>query len=343
MPFALRDLELPVLGAPMAGGPGTPELAAAVATAGGLGFLAGGYLTAQRLAEDIAVARSLTAGPLGVNLFVPQPHAADPREVQRYRTALQPLADRYGVGVGEPRWDADGWADKVALMLDVRPELVSFTFALPDAAVVARLREVGVLTMATVTSSAEAQAAEAAGIEMVVAQGPAAGGHRGTLIASTRPPDQPLGALLAAIRQAVDLPLVAAGGICSARDVAAAMGAGAAAVQVGTALLRADEAGTNAVHRAALEAAEFTETVVTRSFSGRYARGLANDFTRRLDAVAPPGYPELHHMTSPIRRAAVTAGDPQGTNLWAGTGYRSARAASAAEIVGELGATGEVS
>lgn len=333
----LRDLELPVLGAPMAGGPGTPSLAAAVTNAGGLGFLAGGYLDVRRLADDIAAARSKTTGPLGVNLFVPQPSAAITSEIDRYRAELVEFAERYGVSVGEPRSDDDSWAEKLDLVTDVRPDLVSFTFGLPDPAVAARLRAAGITTAATVTSAAEARNAVAVGMDALVVQGPQAGGHRGTLTPRAAPPEQPLPDLLTAVAGAVDIPLIAAGGISTAADVASVLRGGACAAQVGTALLLADEAGTNAVHRAALTGGQFTETVVTRAFSGRYARGLANLFTRRYDPVAPFGYPEVHYMTSPIRRAAVAAGDPDGTSLWAGTGFRSAQALPAAQIVTELG------
>ena len=337
MSFAPGDLGLPVFGAPMAGGPGTPRLAAAVSSAGGLGFLPGGYLSAQRLAEDISTARSLTSGPLGVNLFVPQRSIADPGDLESYRIALQQLGRRYGVEPGEASWDDDAWSEKVELLLDIRPEVVSFTFALPDPEVLARFRAAGVTTAMTVTSVEEARAA--AGFGALVVQGPEAGGHRGTLNPALRPPRRPLPELLTDVVRAVDVPVVAAGGISDPEAAAAALRAGACAVQVGTALLLADEAGTNPVHRAALVDPRFTETVVTRAFSGRYARGLENDFTRGLDAVAPLGYPEVHHMTSPIRRAAVAAGDPDGTNLWAGTGFRSVRSVPAAEIVSELGAS----
>lgn len=133
-----------------------------------------------------------------------------------------------------------------------------------------------------------------------------------------------------------DVPLVAAGGLGTAADVAAVLRRGAVAAQVGTALLLADEAGTNPTHRAALTNPEFGNTTVTCAFSGRYARGLENDFTRTFDNVAPVGYPEINHMTTPIRAAAVAMDDPHGTSLWAGTAYRSARSGPAADIVAAL-------
>jgi nitronate monooxygenase len=146
----------------------------------------------------------------------------------------------------------------------------------------------------------------------------------------------PLTDLLGAVRAAVPLPLIAAGGLATAEAVAEALRAGAAAVMVGTVLLRADEAGTSAPHRAALTDPERRETVVTRAFTGRPARGLRNGFTDRYSALAPSGYPALHHLTGPIRRAAAAANDPDRLHLWAGTGYRHATAEPAARILRRL-------
>ncbi len=320
----------------MAGGPTTPELAAAVSNAGGLGFLAGGYLTMQRLADDIVAARALTTGPIGVNLFVPQRSVAVPAALDRYRTELEPLAARYGVETGAPRWDDDDWVAKLDVVAGLRPEVVSFTFAMPVPDVPARMRALGILTLMTVTTVAEATVAAERGVDGLVVQGPRAGGHRGTWGATLSPPDQPLDELLGAIGRATDLPLVAAGGLATAVDVAAVLRSGASAAQLGTALLLSDEAGTNPVHRSALTSGEFVETVVTCAFSGRFARGLRNAFVGRYDGVAPFGYPEVHHMTSPIRRAAVAAGDPDATNLWAGTSFATTRAGPAAAILAEL-------
>ena len=336
MAFDLRDLTLPLLGAPMAGGPSTPALAAAVTGAGGLGFLAAGYLTPARLAEDIAAARDLVTGPLGVNLFAPQRSVAVAARLEAYRGELQSIAEHFGVQPGEPRSDDDHFDEKVAVVGDVRPEVVSFTFGLPSSAVLKALRGQGVLTAVTVTTVGEARAAVAIGAEVLLVQGPLAGGHRGTFNPGVRPADQPLEELLDSITAAVPVPVVAAGGLSTAADIEAVLHRGASAAAVGTALLLADEAGTNAVHRDALSGGKFTETVVTRAFSGRYARGLDNDFIRTFDEIAPLGYPEVHHITTPIRKAAVAAGDAHGTNLWAGTGFAAAVAKPAAEILADL-------
>jgi nitronate monooxygenase len=341
MVLGFWDLAVPVVGAPMAGGPGTPALAAAVSNAGGLGFVAGGYVSPERLADDIAAARAATTGPIGVNLFVPQPSVADYMQLDHYAEALDEVAEHYDVEVGRPRFgDDDGWQRKLEVVADVRPEVVSFTFGAPPPDVLRWLGSLGILLLITVTSAYEAGVAVAAGADGLVVQGPGAGGHRGTFAPDMEPGTESLGSLLDRISSAHDVPLIAAGGLGTAEDVAGVLRRGAVAVQVGTALLLADEAGTNSAHRCALQNPWFANTVVTRAFSGRYARGLENDFTRLLDNVAPLGYPEVNHMTSPIRAAAVALDDPHGMNLWAGTGYRAACTGPAADIVKKLGLTG---
>jgi nitronate monooxygenase len=336
MALDLRELAVPVIVAPMAGGPSTPQLAAAGTNAGGLGFVAAGYLTAETLAERITAARGFTSGPLGVNLFVPQPSTARALAVERYAVSLAGEAAHYGVALGEPRYDDDHWSAKLDVVMDLRPDVVSFTFALPTADECARLRQAGIATVATVTTLAEGELAVASGVDVVAAQGPAAGGHRGTLDPAATPPTQPLEQLLYALSVGLDVPVIAAGGLMTASNVAAVLAAGAVAAQLGTAFLLADEAGSSPVHRAALADPAFTETVVTRCFSGRYARGLRNRFVDEHDADAPVGYPEIHYLTSPVRQASVRAGDPHATNIWAGTGYRKAIAAPVADIFASL-------
>ena len=319
----------------MAGGPSSPALVAAVSEAGGLGNLAAGYLTARRLVDDIAAVRALTAGPLGVNLLVPQPCVATARQLDRFRDRLVPLARRFGVEPGRPGPDDDDWQAKLDVIADAAPEAVSFTFGCPGPRILARLRARGVLTMVTVTSREEADLAVRSGAEALVVQGPSAGGHRGVFDADRAPPELPLDLLLAETIGA-GVPVVAAGGIGDDLAVGAVLDRGAVAAQVGTALLLADEAGTNPVHRRALRDTQFTETVVTRAFSGRYARGLANDFAARHSSAAPPGYPQVNQITSPIRAASVASGDPHAASLWAGTSWRTTTSGPAADIVARL-------
>jgi nitronate monooxygenase len=219
------------------------------------------------------------------------------------------------------------------VLLELRPAVASFTFGVPSAEEIRRLRAAGIRTVGTVTTPPEAQLAVARGVDALAVQGPEAGGHRGTFDPTASPSAEPLDALLASVLATVDVPVVAAGGLMTAEDVARVRAAGAVAAQLGTAFLLADEAGSSPVHRAALQNDAFSETAVTKAFSGRYARGLRNRFIDEHDAQAPFAYPEVHYLTSPLRTASVRAGDPHAVNIWAGTGFRNATAASVAEIM----------
>src|SRR6516162_5962858 len=319
--FDIRDISKPIIVAPMAGGPSTPQLAAAASNAGGLGMLAGGLLSPDGLAERIAAARRLTSGPIGVNLFVPQPSAGTERKYREYAEALAPEAKRYGVRIGTPRDDDDGWAAKLAVVSDMRPSLVSFTFGLPSEQTCSRLYSRGIVLFATVTTVTEAKMAVARGIDTLIVQGPAAGGHRATFDPATPPCDTPLLQLLKEIRVDVDVPVVASGGVATADDVARVLAAGA---------------GTHRTHRAALRDMAFPDTVVTRAFTGRYARALRNGFVDRHGNQAPFGFPQIGIMTAPLQSAAGDADDPHGMALWAGTNFRQARKGCVAEIFRSL-------
>ncbi len=328
---------LPVLAAPMAGGPTTPGLVTAAAAAGSLGFLAGGYKTPEALAGEIAAVRR-DGVPFGVNLFAPNPVPVDPSAFRGYARVIDREAQRYGIDLRGAAVveDDDRWRDKIDLLLADPVPVVSFTFGLPRAAVIAALRNAGSLVVQTVTSPAEARLAADAGVDALTVQAAAAGGHSGTLTPAVLPAPVPLPGLIGQVRQAVSLPLIAAGGIATPAAVAAALHAGAAAVAVGTVLLRADEAGTSAPHRAALADPARRQTVVTRAFTGRPARGLRNLFTERYSERAPLGYPAVHYLTSPIRKAAAAADDPERLSLWAGTGFRHATAEPAGRILERL-------
>ena len=322
--------------APLAGGPSTPELAAAVARAGGLGFLAAGYKTAGAVAEDVYALRAATDAPFGINVFAPPAAAGDPALVARYASTLCDEAERQSALLGDPRSDDDGWEAKLALLHEVRPAVASFTFGCPPADLVDALQADGVAVWVTVTTPAEARAAAAAGADALVVQGAEAGGHRGGFD-DAAPAAIGLLALLQLVRADVELPLVASGGIMTGAGVAAVLAAGASAAQLGSALMLTPEAGTSDPHRDAL--ASEGETALTRAFSGRTARGIVNRFLREHDADAPAAYPEVHHLTAPLRAAARTRGDADAINLWAGEAHALARnGVPAGELVAQLAA-----
>ena len=340
------ETDLPIVAAPMAGGPTTVALARAVSAAGGLPFLAGGYTAPAALADEVAQLAG-DGAPFGVNLFVPSDAAVDLDAFRAYAAELQPEAEPYGVRLDpEPVTDDDAWGAKLALLLEHPVPFVSFTFDLPPADDVARLRRAGTVVLGTVTTPDEAVAARDAGVDALVVQGPAAGGHSATFDPG-RPADTLTAAggaaagtaeLVAAVVASAGLPVVAAGGVDGPGAVRDLLAAGAQAVAVGTLLLRTDEAGTSPVHRAALADPRFERTVVTRAFTGRPARALENGFTRMHDAAAPVGYPAVHHLTRSLRRAAAAAGDADRVHLWAGTGYRSAAEGPAGDVVRALAA-----
>ncbi|MBB4664718.1 nitronate monooxygenase [Conexibacter arvalis] len=331
--FSPEDLRHPIVQAPLAGGPSTAALAAAVSKAGGLGFLAAGYKDPAAVAEEIAAVRAATAEPFGVNLFAPPAEAATPTVVARYAAIVQAEAERHGADAGTPRHDDDRWSEKLALLLERRPAVVSFTFGLPDAATVGALQRAGCAVWVTVTTPKEARAAAALGVDALAVQGVEAGGHRGGFDDGA-PGDIGLLALLQLVAAAVELPLVAAGGVMTGAGVAAALAAGAGAVQLGSAFMLTPEAGTSAPHRAALAAPG--DTALTRAFSGRAARGIVNRFLREHSADAPRAYPEVHHLTAPLRAAARARGDAEVLNLWAGQAHELARSEPAAELVRRL-------
>lgn len=328
--------DVPLVAAPMAGGPTTADLVLAAADAGVFGFLAAGYLSVDALADDIAAVRGRVES-FGINLFVPDRSPVDRAAVLAYRATLEDDAARAGVELGDPVWDDDDhWRAKVDLLLGEPVPWVSFTFGLPGEALVDALHDAGTEVAVTVTDVAEAEAAEDEGADLLVVQSAAAGGHRGTFNQHAQPDQRPLPELVRAVRARTTLPVLAAGGVGTAQDVRAALAAGALAVQVGTALLLADEAGTRPTHRAALEDPAYDATAVTRAFTGRLARGLRNRFMEDHDREAPVGYPAVHHVTAPLRRHAAATGDPDLLHLWAGTGHRHATSGPVADLLAAL-------
>ncbi|HST17132.1 MAG TPA: nitronate monooxygenase [Gaiellaceae bacterium] len=327
------SLRHPIVLAPLAGGPSTPALAAAVTRAGGLGFLAAGYLSAEALDRRIHETRALTGGALGVNLFCLRPRPVDAAAIAAYAAELEPEARGLGVALGEPVFEDDEWGDKLAVVREAQVEVVSTTFDCPDAEVVGSLQETRASVWVTVCSPKEAARAQAVGADAVVVQGSEAGGHRGSF--DDAGDDLPLFELLQLVATEVELPLVAAGGIVDGAGIAAALAAGARAAQLGTAFLLCPEAGTHDAHRRALAAGG--ATAVTRAFTGRRARGIVNEFMRR-HPDAPAAYPQVHHLTAPLRAAARNAGDADSFNLWAGEGLRGVRELPAASLVAQLAA-----
>jgi nitronate monooxygenase len=329
--FELGSMRHPIVQAPLAGGPSTPELAAAVSSAGGLGFVAAGYRTASDLRRDIERTRELTGGPFGVNLFHLRPREVDHARVSAYAAELAADERRRGVGVGEPRFDDDELAAKLDVVVELLVPVVSVTVGCPTPEQVMRLHERDIAAWVTVTDVGEAERATAAGTDALVAQGVEAGGHRGSFEDADGRGELSLLPLLRLLARATNLPLVASGGIADGAGIGAALVAGAQAVQIGTGFMRAREAGTAPAHREAL--AQPRPTALTRAFTGRRGRGIVNAFMREHGPTAPSAYPHVHYVTAPLRAAARAAGDAEGINLWAGEAHALAEEQPAAELV----------
>ncbi len=337
--FARRlGIEHPLLLAPMAGGPGTPALAAAVSEAGGLGAVGAAYLAPEALAAEIADVRRRTRRPFAVNLFVPgtTPGADDPGP-------MLALLGRWHGELGltppqRPAPPADRFAAQLEVVLTGEVPVFSFTFGIPDRAVLAELTRGGTLTVGTATTVAEALALEAAGVDAVVAQGSEAGGHRGSFLEPLA--DGLVGtlALVPAVVDAMRVPVIAAGGIADGRGIAAARALGAAGVQLGTAFLATDEAGTGPAYRARLLAARPEETGITRAYSGRAARGIRTRFMAEVEEarIPIPPFPLQNALTRPLRNAARAVGNTDAMSLWAGQGLGALRTGSAGALVRRL-------
>jgi nitronate monooxygenase len=323
-----------IIVAPMGGGPSTPQLVAGAGDAGGLGFLASGYLAAAKLRDAIHEVRALSDAPFGVNIFTPS--GTDPAEQERipgYVDRLRPLARALGVEPGMPVHTDDDFAAKIEVVLETRPAVVSFTFGLPEPETMSMLHRHNIAVAVTITEPDQVDVAAQGGADCLIVQGWEAGAHRGGLTDSDVPG---LGLLpfLRLVAARTELPIVAAGGLADGAAIAAALVGGADAAMLGTAFMRCPEAGTDPVHAAALTRTQ--PTTVTRAFTGRSARAMTNRFIEEFSPWAPAAYPEVHHATSPLRTAARKRGDVEHFHLWAGQAHELAQDVPVRELLGQM-------
>jgi nitronate monooxygenase len=329
----------PIVQAPMAGGPTTPELVAAVSNAGALGSLGAAYLSGAAIRAAVAAVRERTARPFSINLFIPERAAPDLGRVEAAQAILAPY--RAELGIPTPPLPSPlivPFEEQIEATLDARPALLSFAMGTLDPKWVRAFHERGTLIAGTATTVAEARILEGAGVDAIVAQGSEAGGHRGTFAA---PWDRSLVGTMALVPQIVDavrIPVIAAGGIMDGRGIAAALALGAAAAQLGTAFLTCAEAGTDAVFRRALAESTDESTTVTTVFSGKAARGLRNRFSEELAprAAEIPPFPLQNVLTRDIRNAAAKRGEGGLTSQWAGQASAMVRSMTAGELVAAL-------
>jgi nitronate monooxygenase len=328
----------PVWMAPMAGEAASAALVAAVSAGGGFGQLGAAYLTPARITEVAADIRARTDRPFGINLFCPQPWAPDAAALDAYLARLAPWHAELGLPAPtRPTRFEEDFDAQLAAVVAARPAVISFVMGDPGAARVAALRSQGFIVLGTATHVSEGLALQASGVDGVIAQGCEAGGHRGGFLGTAEGALIGTMALVPQLADALAVPVIAAGGIADARGVAAAQALGAAAVTVGTAFLLVDECPLSPAYRSALLAAADGDSTLTRAFSGRLARGLANRVTRELEDAALPAFPQPNAASRPLRQAAAQAGRAEFISLWAGQALPLQRAPGpAAALVASL-------
>lgn len=334
---SVLEVRWPIVLAPMAGGSGSPELAAAVSNAGGMGSLGAGYLNAQQIKETVARLRELTSRPFNLNLFAIE-FPSPPADISAAVNLLEPFHRELGLEEPTMPPSPPTFPEQVRAALELDLPVFSFTFGVPERQIIEAFRAKGTRVLGTATTVAEGKILEAAGVHAIVAQGSEAGAHRGTF---NHPFEEAMVSTMALVRQlvrAVSIPVIASGGIMDGAGIRAALELGAVAVQMGTAFLVCPESGTPDCYKKAILSATDDSTHITHAFSGRPARGIRNRFLRA--GVEHPqailAYPWQNALTQKMRRAAAQANNPEMLSLWAGQAAGLARPMPAAELVQTL-------
>lgn len=337
----ILGIDLPIIQAPMAGAQGS-AMAIAVSNTGGLGSLPCAAISLEVVRQELAAIRAHTSKPFNVNFFCHTPPTHDPIRGERWRQRLAPYFKEFGVdpsaaAAGPLRFPFN--ADAAELLSEYQPPVVSFHFGLPSPELLNRVRAWNPKILASATTVDEARWLEAHGVDIVIAQGVEAGGHRGIFLSSDLTTQAGTMALLPQIVQAVHVPVVAAGGIATAEGVVAAMTLGAAGVQIGTAYLLCPESKITALHRAALKSEAARHTALTNVFTGRPARGIVNRIVREVGPISPdaPEFPLAADGILPLRTAAESCGNSDFSPLWSGQNASGCQEIPAADLTRELG------
>ncbi|MBR0937745.1 nitronate monooxygenase family protein [Bradyrhizobium jicamae] len=336
----LFKTEFPIVLAPMAGVMDA-ELVIAVAQGGGLGSLPCAMLSAEKAREQVNIIRQRVKAPVNLNFFCHKAVDADPAHEAKWRQRLAPYYREYGLDPDAPVNAANRApfdAAFCAVVEELKPEIVSFHFGLPEQKLLERVKASGAIVMASATTVKEAIWLEENGADVIIAQGAEAGGHRGMFLTETIAEQPGTFALVPQVVDAVKVPVVAAGGIADGRGIAAAFALGASAVQIGTAYLRCPESRVTPAARAMLARASDESTVITNVMTGRPARGVANRVMREVGPVAPdaPAFPHAATALGPLKAAAEKQGRVDFSNLWAGQAVRMGREMPAAELTRAL-------
>jgi len=334
----LLAIRYPILQAPMAGGITTAALVAAVSNAGGLGSLGAGYMQPEALRQAIIDIRALTDKPFAVNLFVPEPIKEDAERIIQANELLAPYREQLGVPESDPlARDLPNYVEQLGVLFEESVEIISFTFGVPGESELDTIKQLGITTIGTATHLLEAILLEESGLDMVVAQGIEAGGHRATFLGTSEQGMTGLTVLLPLLADHLNIPFAAAGGIMDARGIMAVLQLGAEAVQIGTAFLASPESGAHAAYKETLLHSTELTTLLTRVFSGKPGRCLKNQFVMDLQQAEPflPGYPMQNALTQDIRQFAAQHNKPEFMSMWAGQGCAMVRDLPAAALMQE--------
>lgn len=329
------NIKYPIIQAGMAGGPTTPELVAGVSNAGALGTLGAGYMSPEEIRNVLSQIMNLTKEPFAVNLFLPQVYDKNEQQI----LSMQKHLNKYRKQLGIPEVNSvpdiqDLFEQQLNVVIEGGVKIVSFTFNKPSSSLIEKLHDSGITVIATATTVKEAKELESLGVDMIVAQGSEAGGHRGTFLDAE---DEALIGTMALVPQMVDAvqcPVIAAGGIMDGRGMAAALSLGASEVQLGTAFLTVQESGASEIHKSAILTSKDTDTKITQAFSGKSARGFKNDMMLNLEGITGlPPYPIQHVLTSDIRKEAACQGNKEMVSMWAGQASALSKKLTAKELI----------
>lgn len=319
----LLGIEYPIFQAPMAGGITTTTLVSSVSNFGGLGMIGAGYMTPEQIRNQIKEIRRLTTKPFGINLFIPNEFEVSEKKINRATELLQPVKEQLKLKNERPHLptvekERENFHEQLRVIIDGKVPVCSFTFGVPSKEIMTELKKHGIFLIGTATTVAEALLNEEIGMDAVVLQGSEAGGHRGTFAGD----DNPIGlmSLISQVASQVSIPVIAAGGIMDGRGIYDALNLGALAVQLGTAFLTCRESGAHPVYKEAIVNSIDDQTVLTRIYSGKWARGIKNKFYQELKdyEVELPEFPIQNTLTSAIRKAAAQQNNPDYMSLWAG-------------------------
>ncbi|MDM5326660.1 nitronate monooxygenase [Neobacillus sp. CF12] len=329
----LLKIEFPIIQAPMAGGITTSRLVAEVANAGGLGMIGAGYMTPSQIRDQIREIKRLTSNPFGINLFIPNKFTCSEKEVKSAAALLQPIREQLnlppddGVDIPTSNHLFETFTEQIKVIIEEKVPVCSFTFGVPSLELINELKHHTILLIGTATTVKEAIEIEKLGMDMVVVQGSEAGGHRGNFSSNNQESLIGLMSLIPQVADHVSIPVIAAGGIMDGRGIMASLCLGAKGVQMGTAFLTCIESGAPNIHKDAILQSHEDQIVLTRSFSGKEARGIKNKFISEMQKheESLPDFPVQNSLTQHIRKASVSQNNPDYMSLWSGQSPRLAR------------------